>query len=167
MDIKQYQQKYQADYYRKHRAEKLEYAKHHKETNRQKILAFHQHYYQTHRENWIKSNAKRTLRYSIDPIFRAKRLKQRQDNYERRRLKVLSAYSAGTLSCIVCGFNDVRALNIDHINEVGSKHKNRLGGCILTKYLIDNNYPPGYQVLCSNCNAIKEYNRRRKNGLKV
>jgi len=49
------------------------------------------------------------------------------------------------------------ALHLDHINNDGAK-KRRLGlsGLNLHRYLIKNNFPLGYQVVCANCNQLKE-----------
>jgi len=156
---------YYREYYQKHKAKKLEYLRHYHEKHMEEVKEYHKRYYQTHRENWVKANAERTLRYSRDPIFRDKRLKERQDAYDRKRAKVLTHYGNGMCACVQCGFSDVRALNIDHIKEVGTKNGKKLVADRLIYYLFNNNYPSGYQTLCSNCNTIKEHTRRRQNGL--
>ena len=63
-------------------------------------------------------------------------------------------------SCIKCGYSDMRALQIDHINGGGRKlireHKNM--NAVFKKY--DNNpelMRKELQVLCANCNFIKRY----------
>lgn len=138
-----------------------------KEQEQRRKRQIYQHdFYKSHRERWDEYNLQRKSRYENDPGFREKRLKQRRDNYDKRRITVLRVYSNGTLSCAVCGFNDTKALTIDHIKEIGRK-RGEFGGSNLVKYLFDNNFPPGFQVLCANCNAIKEFDRRRANGIKV
>jgi hypothetical protein len=53
-------------------------------------------------------------------------------------------------------YTDIRALSIDHIHGGGNKHKKVAGsGSLLYRWLKRNNYPPGYQVLCMNCQFIK------------
>lgn len=53
---------------------------------------------------------------------------------------------------------------IDHIQHNGSQDRKRNGhSATFYRYLIDNNYPAGYQVLCANCNWIKEMDRRSGN----
>jgi hypothetical protein len=70
------------------------------------------------------------------------------------KLEVLAAYGA----VCKCGFADHRALNIDHINGGGTQERQKIGwGVYFYKWLKQNNFPPGYQVLCSNCNAIKRF----------
>lgn len=63
--------------------------------------------------------------------------------------------------CAYCGFLDIRALQIDHINNNGAEERKKNGGQWFSgwhfyKYLIDNNFPNGYQTLCANCNMIKQ-----------
>lgn len=81
---------------------------------------------------------------------------------ERKRLKldVVLAYSPSG-NCQKCGFNDLRALQIDHINNDGAEERRRLfgsrlfAGTTFYRWVRRNNYPTGYQVLCANCNTIK------------
>jgi len=57
-------------------------------------------------------------------------------------------------------FTILEALQLDHINGGGYKEHQRLGvsgGDGFYRWLIKNNYPEGYQVLCANCNWIKRF----------
>ena len=92
--------------------------------------------------------------------------KKKQCDYTRRNNRkiktiVLSHYSNADIpKCVNCGFRDIRALSIDHINGGGSKHKFSLGGIsgvTFYKWLIANDYPIGYQTLCMNCQFIKRF----------
>lgn len=69
-------------------------------------------------------------------------------------------------SCIRCGYDDPRALTIDHVNQDGYKQRNsqgrRLSGTKLYKWLRVNNYPPGFRTLCMNCQFIV-YNEHKSN----
>lgn len=77
------------------------------------------------------------------------------------KIEVLTHYGNGKLSCVKCGFDDIRVLSIDHINGDGAKHRrlilgaSRTGGSQLYHWLKKNNYPQGYQTLCMNCQWIK------------
>ena len=57
--------------------------------------------------------------------------------------------------CIQCGFSDVRALQVDHINGGGSKErKNGISNGRML--MLDVMKTEGkYQLLCANCNWIK------------
>jgi hypothetical protein len=74
--------------------------------------------------------------------------------------EVLSHYSNGTCVCIRCGFDDIRALSIDHINGGGNKARKEnicMSGVHFYRWLKNNNYPLGYQTLCMNCQKIKQF----------
>lgn len=77
------------------------------------------------------------------------------------RLQVLLHYSEGLLNCKCCGINDFRFLQIDHVNGGGRTHRTKLSkkhdlaSHSLYKWLVDNNYPKGFEVLCGNCNMAK------------
>ena len=63
-------------------------------------------------------------------------------------------------NCRWCGFDDMRALQIDHVNGGGRIEKSKLTinyyKHVLAKLLAGDN---GYQVLCANCNWIKRAER--------
>ncbi|MFM6944068.1 MAG: hypothetical protein ACKOXV_02165 [Bacteroidota bacterium] len=87
------------------------------------------------------------------------KLRDKQRLY-RRSLKqqVLDYYGN---SCKKCGYKDVRALQIDHINNNGAEERKSLGsqnvsGWRFYQYLIAKGLPDGYQTLCANCNMIKQ-----------
>ena len=72
------------------------------------------------------------------------------------RLKIECFKAYGGCRCACCGVEHLIFLTIDHINGGGSKHRKRLTNNIY-KVLKDQGYPPGYRVLCFNCNWA-EYN---------
>jgi hypothetical protein len=82
----------------------------------------------------------------------------KQIRYKRRLKKeVLSHYSGGGEPvCSKCGNQDIRVLTIDHINNGGRRHLDNLkikGGIQFYRWLKSNGFPPGYRVLCFNCNC--------------
>lgn len=71
---------------------------------------------------------------------------------------VLTHYGGGRLACVKCGYSDVRALCLDHINgreptEFGKPPP--IGGIPLYRWLRREGYPEGYQTLCYKCNVVK------------
>lgn len=65
--------------------------------------------------------------------------------------------------CAHCGFADERALHIDHVHDDGSQERKKKSGGkwqMLYKRLMLPRGDSELQVLCANCNAIKEYERR-------
>lgn len=89
---------------------------------------------------------------------------------ERDRLKedVFKHYSVDGIKCCKCGFDDIRALTIDHIDNNGADERRKLfghrmyAGTTFYRWLRKNGYPNnGYQVLCFNCNWIKKTEHQR------
>lgn len=90
----------------------------------------------------------------------------------RFKLKVaaISYYSLGSMACGSCGFStDIDALCLDHIDNDGAAHRKELGcgsrgspsGTTIYERLKAKGWMPGLQVLCFNCNTIKELRRKR------
>lgn len=74
---------------------------------------------------------------------------------ERIRLSVLRRYSP-QLKCRRCGLSGIRVLTIDHLHDDGAVHRKKgLLGSKFWRWLINSNFPEGYQVLCMNCNFAK------------
>jgi len=76
-----------------------------------------------------------------------------QERWQAKRLLVLKHYGA---KCQCCGENHIEFLAIDHINNDGYIHRKTLKTNIYD-WLIKNNYPDGFQVLCHNCNLAKAF----------
>jgi len=71
--------------------------------------------------------------------------------------EVLEHYSNGEqAACAVCGYNDIRALSIDHVNGGGRQHRESINGYHIYPWLRKNDYPEGFQVLCMNCQFVKK-----------
>ena len=69
-------------------------------------------------------------------------------NAKRRKL-VFQYYGE---KCACCGEPNVEFLTIDHITPCGKANRKHN----FYKWLIDNNYPEGFQSLCWNCNLGKQ-----------
>ena len=110
--------------------------------NRERILDRRRKYYETHKL--------KIMQYQLG---------YRKSYYFKRKIEVLSYYSSGANVCAHCGFDDIRALSIDHIDGGGTKHRKEIKGDMYD-WLKRNNYPKGYQVLCMNCQFIKRVERR-------
>ena len=77
----------------------------------------------------------------------------------RLRIQVLNAYSNNSPSCVCCGESEIKFLAIDHINGEGNEQRKQIGrrGTSFYRWLKDNNYPKGFQLLCHNCNMAKGF----------
>jgi len=151
--------KYKHEYYIKNRERRRIYNKKYREENKDKIRQKQKEYYEKNRIKLIKASNERSKIWS-----------------QKIKYEVLSHYShLSTPVCRQCGMSDIRTLSIDHIKGGGGDHrrelfgKNRKGGRHFYRWLQDNNYPEGYQVLCMNCQWIKRYENGelRKNDNKM
>ena len=73
----------------------------------------------------------------------------------RNRVKLQALEQLGGV-CTRCGFNDHRALQIDHIQPVGSK-KRHGGMNTVALRRIARGETDNLQLLCANCNWIKRF----------
>jgi len=73
------------------------------------------------------------------------------------KIKVLTHYGKGKCACVRCGFDDIRALSIDHLNGGGREHRRKEGIGSIYTWLWRNEYPEGFQTLCMNCQFVKAY----------
>lgn len=73
-------------------------------------------------------------------------------NYYYRMKDIVFSHYGNKCAC--CGEEESAFLSIDHINGGGNKHRKSSGKNILS-FLIKNNFPQGFQLLCYNCNISK------------
>ena len=129
------------------------YSKNHPEKIREKA----EKYRKKHREQ-IKNYMKKWR--SLNKI---KKNKYSKEERYRTKIKVFTHYSGNPPKCLLCGFNDIRSLVLDHVNNNGAEDRKKFKtpDCLL-RYIKRSNYPKEFQILCANCNMIKEYIRRQK-----
>ena len=120
--------------------------------NQLKIQERRRKYYQEHEGDRLA----RHLSYEevkFNPSFLNANQSRATEWARKAKLKLLFHYSNGTNRGSRCGFDDMRALSIDHINGGGNKHRKKVKN--FYSWLIRNDFPDGYQVLCMNCQFIK------------
>lgn len=86
------------------------------------------------------------------------RRKRQREIRKEIKLKVIEHYSNGKMCCNYCGYDNINALTIDHIDNNGAqdRRENKIGtGNRMQGWLFRHDYPEGYQILCANCNLIK------------
>ena len=135
---KQYCSKYcyQRQYYLNNKDKYTIYAKKHYTKYKEK--------YNKQAREWHQNNKER-----MNEIGRKSRIKRKQD--------ILNHY--GGITCSICGNTDIEVLTLDHIKGGGTKTRRKFkDGHATYRWIINNNYPKGFRVLCRNCNW-KEYLR--------
>lgn len=93
-----------------------------------------------------------------NPERRARYLAQTRETNRKIREEIINHYSKGKNKCECCPETLIEFLAIDHINGNGNKDRKEKGlgsGAPFFRYLKQNGYPPGYRVLCHNCNMSR------------
>ncbi len=133
-------------YYREHINERREYNKRRYKENREKVLEYN--------KKWRRKN----------------RARRRDDHAKWRyelRMKVFKHLSGDPPHCVLCGFSDTRALQIDHIRGGGLKERKKRNLSTIRSRIV--NMPAvearkDYQILCANCNYIKKMGNANERG---
>ena len=93
------------------------------------------------------------------------RVQTNEGNTKRRReVRDLVYRTYGGYRCACCGETEPTFLSIDHVNNDGAQHKRECKistGEQLYRWLARNGFPPGFQVLCMNC----QWGKRNNNGV--
>lgn len=113
-------------------------------------------YYLEHKEKCNAATRRSYQKYKVE--------RRKHDNKKRleTRIEVLTHYGNGSCTCIHCGFSDVRALTLDHINGGGKKDERNRRGTNLAPWLKFRGYPEGIQTLCMNCQFIKKIENKEQ-----
>ena len=97
----------------------------------------------------------------------SKRRMVSKENVFKLKDIILNHYGNRKCSWPDCEVSDPDMLTLDHIEDNGAierKEKRRLG-VVLFGWLIKQNFPKGYQILCGNHQLKKELMRRRRESL--
>lgn len=82
----------------------------------------------------------------------------------RAKLKATVFAHYGGTCCACCGETEPMFLTLDHIDNDGAAFRRKIAGSRLAagyttyRWLAKNGFPPGFQVLCMNCNHGKRMN---------
>lgn len=182
---KEYVYEKHKEYVINHKNELKEYAKNWRVANIDKVKESQKNWYEKNKEI-ISKKSKDKLKNNPDEVreYKRKCYANNREHYKEyfrkyfrgkynvyfvkynlnKKQKVISHYSHGTMKCALCNENRIYALVIDHIDGGGCEHLKNVGN--IYTWLIKNNYPDGYQVLCQNHNKEKarinnEYNRKK------
>ncbi len=127
-----YKKEYNKEFFEKNKDKRKEYL----EKNKEKIV-------------------EQSKEYRQRPEIKEKIIKFQKEFQQRIKKRIISYYSKSTMKCKKCGFSDLRALSIDHLNGGGNNHLKEIKGGLYS-WIIKNNFPKKmFQVLCMNCQWIK------------
>lgn len=94
--------------------------------------------------------------------------------YRIKLKREVMALYCDPVACVCCGFTRLDGLVLDHVNNDGAEHRRSAGiasrgnpfGGRIYEYIRKNGKLPGLQVLCANCNMIKQLEHNRENSIK-
>lgn len=96
--------------------------------------------------------------YRTNAAYRERRKISSTASWLRLKTEVYHRY--GGAKCACCGETEPAFLQLDHIDGGGSAHRKSLGGRnvgpMIYQDLKRKGFPPGYQILCANCNFGKQ-----------
>jgi len=144
-----------------------EYARRWQERHPERAREVWRAYYYRHRmeriesvKRWRKNNPEKVKAYTQTDSFReynARKMRNYRAKLKRRVFELLGN------KCARCGFDDQRALQIDHVNGGGTKERKRFRNYdAYLKFVLRQveNGSKNYQLLCANCNAIKRWENK-------
>lgn len=122
--------------------------------------AKHRAHYAALNSDWIKNNR---ARYNAAKARYRIKLKR----------EVMALYS-NPVACVSCGFSTLDGLVLDHIENDGARHRKESGissrgnsiGTRIYEAIRKNGKISGLQVLCANCNTIKQLRHGRSKTIK-
>jgi len=125
---------------------------------------------------WRQTHKEKCHNYEINRISETRKAQHRKSHHKRRnkilpqqrarvlkiKTEVISHYSNNSMKCDLCPENRLYALGLDHINGGGIKHRKEIGGgSHLYRWIIKNNYPIDFRILCHNCNWLVSLKPRK------
>jgi len=109
-----------------------------RESHQEKIKQWQQKYYDKNRDKYLKKH---------------------KEKIRQLKIIVLSHYSNNAMKCAYCDENRIECLQLDHINNDGADHRRKNGGSgwNVYRWIKQNNFPKGFQVLCASDNFYKAF----------
>ncbi|WP_428323676.1 hypothetical protein [Nitrosopumilus sp.] len=121
--------------------------------NKDKIDKKHKEYYEKNKEK-IREYQRNYVKRNKNKIN-----KQINEKIKEKKILVFNHYTNGKNQCQCCGENEFLFLSIDHIDNNGAEHRREIGkGYSIYFWLVENDFPEGFQVYCMNCNWGKARN---------
>ena len=135
---------------------------HHSEKGRRKAEEYRLSHMQYYRDAKAKYRLTEHGKQKIKEYDSLRETKNRK-NERRYSLRLKLVKLLGSM-CAICGLDDVRTLEIDHINGYGRRERTEFGDWYkqLKYYLLNESIArERLQVLCGNCHNIKTYEEIR------
>lgn len=106
-------------------------------------------------KNHSRIRARLNAKHKANPEYREKMNKLTKKIRDRYKIAVLEHYGGKPPKCACCGEDKIPFLSVDHINGGGSKERKITKRRSNYDWLVKNDFPKGFQILCMNCNWAK------------
>jgi len=131
--------------------------------------AYVRQYYRRNKDRLKVKAKERYEKRRQDNAFVESEKKRGRQYWAELRHEAIMAYGGYKCNCPGCNETESLFLSIDHINNDGAEHRRSLGyenngkgaSSATLSWMKKNGYPPGFQVLCMNCN----FGKSRNNGI--
>ena len=132
-------------YLLKHKDRHNAYGKKYRQAHKAELSVYNREYQKV----WQSNNKERCKKYSYEFNQRNKRI-------------AFEHYGGVPPKCTCCGEKEFEFLTIDHINNDGKEHRKLIGAgsYALYRWLLKNNFPDGFQIMCMNCNWAKGHHEK-------
>jgi len=118
------------------------------------------HYLNRKERNNEYRRRKRKEARELSIVWEKKEDPQKRRDYGKKQydLRKEKIYSILGEKCVKCGYSDIRALQIDHVNGGGNTHRRALGWKYFKTLseMSQDDLRKDFQILCANCNMIKK-----------
>lgn len=142
--------------------------KEYREKNREQILAYQREWYRQHPEKQreYERHRDKATRDAWQKKYKAEHKEHLREcfkksafkRYMNARLAIIKVLGG---RCIKCGFDDFKALECHHKYGGGNKERRNRMGTLVNDYRYYQQmlkHPQDYELLCSNCHAILNWN---------
>jgi len=110
-------------------------------------------------EDFFQKRSQRQWRLGLQSYCRTCNKERTKRQHNARRLRALQHYAGSAKPfCACCGESQVEFLGLDHIEGGGNRHR-KMGesATSIALWVQRHGFPPGFQVLCHNCNLAKGF----------
>jgi len=112
--------------------------------------AYQRQWYQDNKERLRPRKAELMRKYRAENP--EKYNQQSRENKKKLRQRLMNIYGE---RCVLCGFEDIRALTLDHIKGNGAKERKLLTEWGTYRKALEEYRPDLYRTLCMNCQFIE------------
>ena len=128
-------------------------------SNRWKKKSLEENFYEN-RKKYFKEYYRRPEVQRRLHIYKTIAYEKRRELYKKKRFFVLQHYSNNEPNCVCCNEKTLEFLILHHKYGGGNQHRKKaqIFGGEIYNWIIKNNFPDDFEVLCANChNSIGVY----------